>query len=117
MADIAKFTKLNISPEGEITLKLNFELEDDWTYSKFSIDELRDFMAGNNTNVSANEQLIKIELTTYPIKYPKGIVQVPCIEMTTDDNYKEQIFEDDDFFFTDFLKLNVRYTDNGYILV
>jgi len=96
---------------GQISLSIGFG----FSYTNiikynFHINELRDFMYSMNTNVDKDDTLVEIKLDKH---YTEGLlVNVPCIIMKTQDNYTEFIFQDDSFFFEDFLKIKFDETND-----
>lgn len=100
MNNIARFDKLE-NNNGLITLTIDGDNID------FHIDELRDFMYENNTNIDENDTIVDIKIDTYTSKNG-NLVDVPCIKMKTQDNYEEVIFQDDEFFFVDFLEFKLK---------
>ena len=100
--DIAKFETLT-NDNGLISLKLDL-IGYESTNINFHIDELRDFMFELNTNIDEFDK-IDIKIDTYTFT---GGETIPCIKLTTQDGFTEEIFQDDDFFFVDFLKLDIK---------
>jgi len=102
--NIAHFVELNISESGMVNLTLDFPQDNHLTRVDFHILELRDWLYEMNTNVDENDEIVNICITDHSISN----IVVNCIEVTTQDNYKERIYEDDDFFFKDFLELDIE---------
>lgn len=95
----SKFKNITIDENGLVTLTIHYSLLFEYDYY-FHIDELRDYFYNLNTNIDKNDKIVDIKIDKHTIKN----IEVYCIKIKTQDNYEEVIFEDDDFFFTNFLK-------------
>jgi len=91
---IAKFNQLT-NTNGLISLSLNFDTDTEMTNVDFNVNELRDFMVELNTNVSDGDEITSIKIVGEDIV------------LTTQDNYEVVIYNDDEFFFIDFLDLSI----------